>query len=72
MSNQIRSDDKFCPLCEQENRCEVKSQQGCWCMNTQVPAALLAKVPDNLKGISCVCNSCIARYHQQQTLDASK
>jgi len=64
--------DGQCPLCQQNNRCEVSSPQGCWCMSTQVPAALLAKIPEHLKGISCVCNNCIASYHQQQTLDVSK
>lgn len=54
--------ESICPLCKQANRCDVQSPQGCWCMNTQVPAELLAKVPDELKGVTCVCNVCIANY----------
>jgi len=69
MSSNVKVDDSLCPLCRQSNRCDVQSSQGCWCMNTQVPAALLAKVPEHLKGISCVCNNCIANFHQQQLLD---
>lgn len=61
-------DDSICPLCEQSNRCDVNTSSGCWCMNTKVPEALLVKVPAHLKGLSCVCNACIARYHKQQAL----
>ena len=66
-----KNDASICPLCEQSNRCDVKASTGCWCMNSQVPQALLAKVPAHLKGVSCVCNACIARYQQQQILNAS-
>jgi len=72
MSKQVKIDDNICPLSDQPNRCEVDLQRGCWCMNTQVPAALLAKVPEHLIAVSCVCNNCIANYHQQQTYDVSK
>lgn len=66
-------DDSICPLCEQSNRCDVKASQGCWCMNTAVPEALLAQVPEQLKGKSCVCNACIAAYFQQHsTRDCTK
>lgn len=59
-----------CPLCKQSNRCNVKASSGCWCMNTQVPKALLAKIPAHLKGKSCVCNLCIANYQQQLALES--
>jgi len=62
------NDDSICPLCKQSNRCDVKASSGCWCINTQVPKALLAKIPAHLKGKSCVCNICIANYQQQQAL----
>ncbi|WP_019029258.1 cysteine-rich CWC family protein [Colwellia piezophila] len=60
--------DSICPLCEQSNRCDVNAKQGCWCLNIQVPPALLAQIPAELKGISCVCNACITRFNQQQSL----
>ena len=31
-----------------------------------VPQALLDKIPSQLKGQSCICNACIADYHQQK------
>lgn len=66
-----KNDDSICPLCQQSNRCDVKAGSGCWCMNTPVPEALLAKIPAHLKGASCVCNVCIASYQRQQGLKAS-
>jgi hypothetical protein len=66
-----KKDDSICPLCEQSNRCDVKASSSCWCMNTQVPEALLEKIPAYLKGVSCVCNACIGRYHAQQALVAN-
>ncbi|WP_082627083.1 cysteine-rich CWC family protein [Colwellia sp. TT2012] len=64
-------DDSICPLCQQNNCCNVNASSGCWCMNSQVPEALLAKVPTHLKGITCICNACIRGYLQQQTLSHS-
>ena len=63
-----KNDGSICPLCQQKNRCGVKAASRCWCMNTQVPEALLAEIPEDLKGISCVCNACIERYWIEQNL----
>jgi len=60
------NEDSICPLCEESNRCDVKASSGCWCMKTAVPKELLEKIPVHLRGVSCVCNACIERYHQQQ------
>ncbi len=65
------NDASICPLCQQSNRCDVKAGIGCWCMNTPVPEALLAKIPAHLKGVSCVCNACIEHYRLQQSLNAN-
>lgn len=64
-----KNDGSICPLCEQRNLCDVKANSGCWCMNTEVPKALLEKIPVHLKGKSCVCNACIANYQQLQALN---
>jgi len=60
-------DDSICPLCKKINRCDVKSDIACWCMNTKVPPALLAQVPVELKAKACICNACIERFQQQLT-----
>jgi len=62
-------DDSFCPLCQQKNSCSVqaaKANAGCWCMNTEVPAELLAKVSAQLQGKSCICLACIEKFREQQ------
>lgn len=61
----------ICPLCEKVNLCDVKSEQRCWCMNTQVPKELIEKVPLHLKNINCICNECITRYHQEVALNGN-
>lgn len=66
-----KNDDSICPLCQKSNRCDVKAGSSCWCMNTPVPEALLTQIPAHLKGVSCVCNACIARYRLQQHLNAN-
>jgi len=66
-----KTDDSICPLCQKLNRCDVNSSAGCWCMNTRVPQALLNRIPTQLQGVSCVCNKCIERYHQQQVIGSN-
>ena len=70
MTNKI--DDSICPLCQQSNRCDVQSQQGCWCMVTKVPAELLAQIPEYLRGNTCICNTCIEQYQQQKLAKNTK
>lgn len=66
-----KNNGSMCPLCQQKNRCDVKAASNCWCMNTPVPEALLAKIPAHLRGVSCVCNACITNYQRQQGLNGS-
>lgn len=62
-------DDSICPLCQQKNSCSVqaaKASLGCWCMNANVPADLLATLPKSLQGKACICIACIEKYREQQ------
>lgn len=59
-------DTTTCPLCQKLNFCDVNNANGCWCMSTKVPQALIDKVPEQLKKESCICNDCIDKYHQQK------
>lgn len=54
-----------CPLCKAKNACAVDEKNGCWCMNSSVPAELLITLPAELRGVACICASCIARYHAE-------
>lgn len=59
----------ICPLCKKENGCAVASgadASSCWCMQTKVPKELLEKIPQQDRGRSCVCQSCIEKYIQER------
>ena len=62
---QDKIDPSICPLCQQNNRCDLVAASGCWCMKVNVPQALIARVPVVVKNKSCICNACIAAYHQE-------
>ncbi len=59
-----------CALCGSLNHCAMAggSHAGCWCATTTVPPALLARVPDALRGVSCICPRCVARAHLAESL----
>ncbi len=60
-------DTSCCPLCQQKNCCAVELAAKCWCAQTNIPTALLAKIPKDLQGKSCICAQCISHYHQQKS-----
>jgi len=56
-----------CPLCHRANACamEVAKATGqpvqrCWCVDAVFTPALMAQIPDNAKGVACVCAQCAA------------
>lgn len=59
----------ICPLCGGSNLCLSALNHGvekgsCWCQNIDVtiPQALLALIPLDKKGISCVCEACVKAF----------
>jgi len=53
-----------CPLCGGANGC-VPARSGrfdapCWCRDATFSAALLARVPEPLRDVACVCAACAA------------
>ena len=54
-----------CALCGSLNQCAMASgnTSSCWCATTTVPPELLARVPEALRGVSCICPRCVARAH---------
>jgi hypothetical protein len=53
-----------CPLCGGANGC-APAQSGrfddpCWCQSAAFSAALLARVPEPLREVACVCAACAA------------
>ncbi len=64
MDQDEQIDTSRCPLCSEDNRCaNLKGNaEQCWCMNVKVPREALQQVPQELQGISCICQSCATRY----------
>lgn len=58
MNTHLPLDDRLCPLCQQENHCQLDKASSCWCMQAEIPEQLTAKVPEQLKGKVCICQNC--------------
>jgi prepilin-type N-terminal cleavage/methylation domain-containing protein/prepilin-type processing-associated H-X9-DG protein len=58
-----------CPLCGQPNGCQLclpgAGKGPCWCSTVKIPAALLARVPEILRGRACVCRSCVENFQRE-------
>lgn len=58
----------ICPLCGKPNNCSYAAgniHEGCWCEKVTVPKELLDKVPEDLKGKSCICIECINKFKEK-------
>lgn len=57
----------LCPLCGGSNDCQLCSDAPvkgpCWCANVEIPDALLARVPENLRHRACICRRCVETFH---------
>ena len=62
-----------CPLCGGGNNCQLCSpatyQGPCWCTRLEIPADLLARVPEHFRNRACICQNCLA-HHQLESLKA--
>lgn len=60
-----------CPLCGQGNQCAMATLaananesvrqaacDSCWCRELEIPAAVLARIPEPARGRACVCPTC--------------
>lgn len=50
-----------CPLCGNFNRCGMlveKAASNCWCNTVVINQDVLAKVPENLRNLVCLCANC--------------
>jgi len=64
----------LCPLCGGANECQLCSPAAykgkCWCTQIEIPDALLARVPDDLRNKSCICQNCTAEFHRAKNSSA--
>ncbi|MEO8276743.1 MAG: cysteine-rich CWC family protein [Thermoanaerobaculia bacterium] len=52
-------DPKRCPLCQADNACELERGAGsCWCFSLDIPQGVLERVPEEARGLACVCKRC--------------
>lgn len=56
----------LCPLCGGPNDCPpcAVNKNSCWCARVEMPAALLARVPDTLRNRACICRDCVASFNR--------
>ena len=57
-----------CPLCGQPNDCQLCTTAAykgpCWCAKVEIPEALLALVPPELRNQACLCHGCVMKFHR--------
>ena len=68
MSRETSTTDR-CPLCAGPNDCQLctgaHGKKPCWCAGVEFPAALLARVPAELRDHHCICRSCVESFHHE-------
>jgi hypothetical protein len=59
-----------CPLCGEPNQCAMAADPEaaeCWCESEKFPQDLIARVPTNAVGRACICRSCVAAHHKENS-----
>ncbi|MFT4925776.1 MAG: hypothetical protein ACI8WB_001871 [Phenylobacterium sp.] len=66
MKNSI--DESKCPLCGEVNLCAMvaaeiagKKAETCWCIGADFTPDIIAGVPEQAKGKSCICQRCVTK-----------
>ena len=59
-----------CPLCGGMNACLLCSPAAykgqCWCVRVEMPDALLARVPEQLRNRACICRNCLEKFQRER------
>lgn len=59
----LKESERSCPLCGQDNNCQ-HGQGKCWCEAAKFPKHILDMIPDDKKGKTCICKSCLEKYQK--------
>jgi Cysteine-rich CWC len=52
-------DPKRCPLCGNDNACGMEAgKKACWCADVSIRKEVLDRLPSQMRGVACVCESC--------------
>lgn len=67
----INENAVICPLCGNDNKCDVTAVINggtCWCMagEQRFPRELLELVAPDQRGQSCICQSCLNKFKEDQ------
>jgi len=69
MNTQHCDNPGLCPLCGGLNDCQLCSappaKAPCWCTQVEIPAALIARVPENLRNRACICRPCVEKFQRE-------
>lgn len=60
-----------CPICGKDNNCaSLRNLEhfDCWCKDIKFQKDVLEHIPEELKGISCVCMSCNLKYQNEKKI----
>ena len=61
-----------CPLCGEPNACQLCSPAAykgrCWCAHEEMPAELLARVPEKFRSRACICQKCLNHFRLEGLL----
>ena len=52
----------ICPICRQNNQCEIEEGNLCWCMEVEVFKQLIEQLPEEVQGTQCICKNCIEKW----------
>jgi prepilin-type N-terminal cleavage/methylation domain-containing protein len=65
-----------CPLCGAANDCQLCSPVAykgqCWCVREEIPAELLARVPENVRNRACICRVCVKKFREGKSFAAQR
>jgi hypothetical protein len=56
-------DTTRCPICGSQNECAMAADPGasdCWCFAAQVSDEALKAIPEEARGLVCICARCAA------------
>jgi hypothetical protein len=56
---------KQCPICGNDNGCEINENKPCWCLDVLIPRKLIERVEKN-KYKSCICKKCIEAFKKHE------
>ena len=62
-------DPAICPICGKDNRCgnlKGMPKGTCWCFGTKFPEEIFKLIPEDRRGLACICQACVEAYREKQ------